>query len=69
MHSVVNPLMRVPGELLVRGSTPSDSMFCYDAELRDLVILFVHVIATLARLSELQRREQENAGVRRYVLP
>ena len=25
-------------------------MFCYDAEMRDLVIIFVHVIATLARL-------------------
>jgi putative transposase len=25
-------------------------MFCYDTEMRDLVILFVHVIATLARL-------------------
>ena len=26
-------------------------MFCYDAEMRDLVILFVHVIATPARFS------------------
>ena len=40
----------VPGELLIRGTTPGDSRFCYDKEMRDLVILFVHVIATLARL-------------------
>ena len=42
--------MAVPGELRIRGSTPSDFMFCYDTEMRDLIILFVHVIATLARL-------------------
>jgi hypothetical protein len=30
---------------------PSDSRFCYDAKRRGLVILFVHVNATLARLS------------------
>ena len=41
---------RVPGDLLIRGTTPCDSRFCYDAQMRDLVILFVHVIATLARL-------------------
>jgi len=40
----------VPGELLIRGTTPGDSGFCYDKEMRDLVILFVHIIATLARL-------------------
>ena len=43
-------LYPVPGELLIRGSTPSNSRVCYDQEMRDLVILFVHVIATLARL-------------------
>jgi len=41
---------RVPGELLIRGPTPSDSWLCYDEEMRDLVILLVHVIATLTRL-------------------
>jgi hypothetical protein len=40
----------VPRELLIRGSIPSDSIFCYDVEMRDLLILFVHVIATPARL-------------------
>ncbi len=40
----------VHGELLIRGTTPCDSRICYDQETRDLVILFVHVIATLARL-------------------
>lgn len=40
----------VHGELLTRGSTASDSRSCYDDEMRDLVILFVHVIATLTRL-------------------
>jgi transposase InsO family protein len=43
-------LEAVPGELLICGLIPSDSRFCYDHEMRDLVILFVHVIATLARL-------------------
>jgi hypothetical protein len=40
----------VPCELLIRGTSPCDSRFCYDQEMRDLVILFVQVIATLARL-------------------
>jgi hypothetical protein len=40
----------VPGELLIRGTTAGDSRFCYDKDVRDLVILVVHVIATLARL-------------------
>ena len=42
--------MAVPGELLIRGTTPDDSRFCYDKEMREFVILFVHVIATLTRL-------------------
>jgi hypothetical protein len=40
----------VLGELLIRGTTPGDSRFCYDKEMRDLIILFVHVIVTLSRL-------------------
>jgi hypothetical protein len=47
---VDEPSKGVCGELLIRGSTPSDSRFCYDEKMRDLVILFVHVIATLVRL-------------------
>ena len=31
-------LFPVPGELQIRGSTPRDSMFAYDEEMRDLVI-------------------------------
>jgi hypothetical protein len=31
-------------------TTPCDSGICNDLEMSDLVILFVHVIATLARL-------------------
>jgi putative transposase len=40
----------VPGELLICGTSPGNSRICYNKEMRDLVILFVHVIATLARL-------------------
>jgi hypothetical protein len=40
----------VLGDLLIRGSIPGDSRFCYDGKMRDIVILFVHVIATFARL-------------------
>ena len=40
----------VRGELLIRGSIPGDSGFCYDQKMRDLLILFVHAIATLVRL-------------------
>ena len=36
--------------IVICGTTPCDSKFCYDREMRDLFILFVHVIATLARL-------------------
>ena len=50
MHQVLAEYTPVPGELLIRGSIPSDFRFCYDQEMRDLVILFVHVIATVARL-------------------
>jgi len=41
---------RVPGELLICGATSGNSRICYNKEMRDLVILFVHVIATLVRL-------------------
>jgi len=40
----------VPGELLIRGTPPSDSRLCYRGAMRDLVILFIHLIATFARL-------------------
>lgn len=38
----------VYGELLICGTIPRISRSCYDAEMRDLAILFVHVIAMLA---------------------
>ena len=38
------------GELLTRNLNSIKSRFCYDARMRDLVILLVHVIATLTRL-------------------
>src|SRR3974377_2554986 len=44
------PFRGVPGELVIRGSTQSDSRFCYDEKMRNLIILFTHVIATYARL-------------------
>jgi hypothetical protein len=37
-----------PGELPICGPTQGDSRFCYDKQMRDFVILFVHVVATLA---------------------
>jgi hypothetical protein len=40
----------VPGELPTRNLNPIKSRFCYDAWMRDLLILFVHVIAILTRL-------------------
>jgi hypothetical protein len=40
----------IPGELLISDTTPGDSRFCCDEEMRDLVILFIHLIATFARL-------------------
>jgi hypothetical protein len=61
----------VPGELLIRGSTPSDSMLCYDEEMRDLVILFVHVIANLVRLlgpGDLRSVVAESVHVRQQLL-
>ncbi len=36
--------------MLIRGTSSGDSTICYDAAMRDLVILFVHVLAILARL-------------------
>ena len=43
-------LYRVRGELLIRGTRSGAPRFCYDEEMRDLVILFIYLIATLARL-------------------
>jgi len=39
----------VPGELLIRGKTPGNSRLCYHGAMRDLVLLFIHLIATFAR--------------------
>jgi hypothetical protein len=47
---VVFMVLPVSGELLIRDTTPGDSRFCYDDEMRDLAILFIHLIATFARL-------------------
>ena len=38
------------GELLTRNLNSIKSSFCYAAQMRHLLILFVHVIATLTRL-------------------
>ena len=40
----------VSGELLILAPIPCVSRSCYNAEMRDLVILLVHVIVTLSRL-------------------
>ena len=40
----------VPGELLIRDITLGDCGFCYDEQMRDLVILFIYLIGTFARL-------------------
>ena len=37
-----------PGELLIHGTTPGDFTFFYTEEMRDRVILFVHVIIAIA---------------------
>jgi hypothetical protein len=42
--------LAVPGKLLFRDTTPGDSKSCFDEEMRDQVILFIHVIATFTRL-------------------
>lgn len=42
---------RVHGELLICPQFREFSVSCYDAEMRDLVILFIHLITTLARLA------------------
>jgi hypothetical protein len=41
----------VHGELLIRPEFREFSVPCYDEEMRDLVILFVHLITTLARFA------------------
>jgi hypothetical protein len=38
------------GELLFRDMTPGDSRSCKNEQVRDLVILFIHFIVTLACL-------------------
>ena len=43
-------LSPVYGELLISSTIPRVCRSGYNARMRDLVILFVHVIATLARL-------------------
>jgi hypothetical protein len=45
-----NAHQRVSGELLIVDPIPCVSRSCYNAEMIDLVILFVHVIVTLSRL-------------------
>src|ERR1017187_9733617 len=44
---------RIPvhGELLICPEFHEFSVSCYDAEMRDLVILFVHLLTTVARLA------------------
>jgi hypothetical protein len=42
--------MPVRGELLIRGPTSVDLRFCYDEEMCDLFIFFIHLIAMLVRL-------------------
>jgi hypothetical protein len=55
-RSACNPILPwrnihpVPGELQICAPMPAIWLSCYNAEMRDLVILFVHVIATLTRL-------------------
>src|SRR3974377_814439 len=44
------PCLRVYGELPVCATIPRFCRSCYYAAMRDLLILFFHVIATLARL-------------------
>ena len=41
----------VSGELLILAPIPCVSCSCYNAERRDLVVLLVHVVVTLSRLS------------------
>ncbi len=42
--------LAVPGKLLFCGTTPGNSKFCFDEEMRDQVILFIHVIVMFTRL-------------------
>ena len=48
----------VRGELLIRGTIPGDPRLCYDEEMRDLVFLFIHLIATLATFREWNKAGQ-----------
>ena len=43
--------LRVRGELLIGPGFREFSVSCYAAEMRDLVILFVHLLTTVARLA------------------
>src|SRR6516165_5658849 len=36
--------------IVISPKIPQDSPSCYDSVMRDLVVLFIHLIATLARL-------------------
>ena len=41
----------VPGELLIRPQVREFFISCYYAQMRDLVILFIHFLTTIARLA------------------
>src|SRR6266568_3205783 len=41
----------VPGELLIRPQFREFSISCYYAQMRDLVILFIHLLTTVVRLA------------------
>src|ERR1017187_5059846 len=43
--------IRVHGELLICSEFREFSVSCYDADMRNLVILFVHLLTTVARLA------------------
>src|SRR6516165_6809044 len=56
LGSLVGPLRAISGdgnrgELLICPEFCGFSVSCYDEEMRDLVILFVHLITTLVRLA------------------
>jgi hypothetical protein len=40
-----------PGELLIRPQVREFSISCYYAQMRDLVILFIHLVTTVSRLA------------------
>ena len=54
----------VYGELLICGTIPRVCRCCYCAAMRDLIILFVHVITTLARLMGPRRRPLRGRRIR-----